>query len=112
MLDIGAWDGYYSFEAERRGASRVVALDHYAWGVDFGARGAYWNECMAQGVLPDHERDTTDFWRPEPAGRRGFDFARQALDSKVEPVLADFMTADLDGSGSSTSSCTWASSTT
>ena len=35
VLDIGAWDGYYSFLAERRGASRVVALDHYAWGVDF-----------------------------------------------------------------------------
>jgi hypothetical protein len=28
VLDIGAWDGYYSFLAERGGASRVVALDH------------------------------------------------------------------------------------
>ena len=27
VLDIGAWDGFYSFEAERRGASRVVAYD-------------------------------------------------------------------------------------
>jgi len=27
VLDIGAWDGFYSFEAERRGAQRVVALD-------------------------------------------------------------------------------------
>ena len=25
VLDIGAWDGFFSFEAERRGASRVVA---------------------------------------------------------------------------------------
>src|SRR4051812_18156645 len=24
VLDIGAWDGFYSFEAERRGADRVV----------------------------------------------------------------------------------------
>ena len=54
VLDIGAWDGKYSFLAEQAGASRVVALDHYAWGVDFGARGAYWNECFAQGTLPDH----------------------------------------------------------
>lgn len=27
MLDIGAWDGYYSFEAERRGA-KVTAIDN------------------------------------------------------------------------------------
>ena len=27
VLDIGAWDGFYSFEAERRGARRVVAYD-------------------------------------------------------------------------------------
>ena len=30
VLDIGAWDGFFSFEAERRGASRVVAVDYYA----------------------------------------------------------------------------------
>jgi SAM-dependent methyltransferase len=27
VLDIGAWDGYYSFEAERRGADKVVAVE-------------------------------------------------------------------------------------
>lgn len=31
VLDVGAWDGFYSFEAERRGAARVVATDEYAW---------------------------------------------------------------------------------
>ena len=31
VLDIGAWDGFFSFEAERRGARDVVALDSYAW---------------------------------------------------------------------------------
>lgn len=31
MLDIGAWHGYFSFECERRGASRVVAIDRFAW---------------------------------------------------------------------------------
>lgn len=31
VLDIGAWDGFFSFEAERRGASRVVATDHFCW---------------------------------------------------------------------------------
>jgi tRNA (mo5U34)-methyltransferase len=27
VLDIGCWDGFYSFECERRGAKRVVATD-------------------------------------------------------------------------------------
>lgn len=31
VLDIGAWNGFYSFEAERRGAARVVASDHHCW---------------------------------------------------------------------------------
>ena len=31
VLDIGAWDGFYSFEAERRGARRVLATDSYVW---------------------------------------------------------------------------------
>jgi tRNA (mo5U34)-methyltransferase len=99
VLDIGAWDGYYSFLAERKGANRVVALDNYAWGVDFGARTAYWNDCIARGTLPDHGRDLVDFWAPELPGRRGFEFARSVLDSKVEPVLADFATMDLNGIG-------------
>src|SRR5262249_61156859 len=34
VLDIGAWDGYFSFEFERRGA-HVLAIDTYAW--DHGA---------------------------------------------------------------------------
>lgn len=99
VLDIGAWDGYYSFLAERCGASRVVALDHYAWGVDMGTRQEYWAECEARGEFPDHARDAVDFWQPDLPGRRGFDLAREVLDSKVEPVVADFMTIDLDSLG-------------
>jgi tRNA (mo5U34)-methyltransferase len=30
VLDIGAWDGFFSFEAERRGAI-VMASDYYCW---------------------------------------------------------------------------------
>jgi tRNA (mo5U34)-methyltransferase len=99
VLDIGAWDGKFSFLAERLGAARVVALDHYAWGVDFQARGAYWNECIEKGILPDQSRDETDFWQPDLPGRRGFDFAKAALGSKVEPVVANFQTVDLDTLG-------------
>ena len=99
VLDIGAWDGKYSFLAEKAGADRVVALDHYAWGVDFAARGAYWAECIANGVFPDQSRDETDFWLPDLPGRRSFEFAAAALGSKVEPVVADFQSTDLDELG-------------
>ncbi len=95
VLDIGAWDGKYSFLAEQAGASRVVALDHYAWGVDFAARGAYWAECIQAGTLPDQSRDETDFWQPDLPGRRGFELAAAALGSKVQPLVADFQTVDL-----------------
>lgn len=32
VLDIGAWDGYFSFLAEQRGASRVLAIDTFDMG--------------------------------------------------------------------------------
>jgi tRNA (mo5U34)-methyltransferase len=31
VLDVGCWDGFYSFEAHRRGAARVLATDHFVW---------------------------------------------------------------------------------
>jgi len=31
VLDVGAHDGYFSFAAERAGASRVIALDTFVW---------------------------------------------------------------------------------
>jgi tRNA (mo5U34)-methyltransferase len=99
VLDIGAWDGMYSFRAEKAGASRVVALDHYAWGVSLPLRQAYWDRCAAAGVLPDHERDITEFWDPSLPGRKGFDLAKEVLDSSVEPVVGDLMTMDLDALG-------------
>lgn len=56
VLDIGAWDGFFSFEAERRGASRVLAMDSYAW------NGSTWGS------------------------KRGFELARQVLGSEVEDM--------------------------
>jgi tRNA (mo5U34)-methyltransferase len=37
VIDIGAFDGFFTFAAEQRGAARVVAADHWVWtwpGVD------------------------------------------------------------------------------
>ena len=95
VLDIGAWDGFWSFLAERRGAASVVALDHYAWSVDFAARLEYWEACEQKGEVPDYRLDFTEFWRPEDLpGRAGFDLAHQMLGSSVQPMVADFMTVD------------------
>lgn len=54
VLDIGAWDGFFSFEAERRGAVRVVATDFFCW------HGHGWGT------------------------KAGFELARRALQSRVE----------------------------
>jgi tRNA (mo5U34)-methyltransferase len=64
VLDIGAWDGFFSFDAERRGASRVVATDHYSW------HGPGWG--------------TND-------GKAGFKLAREILGSRVEDDDIDVM---------------------
>ena len=94
VLDIGAWDGLNAFRAEQMGASRVVALDHYAWGVDMAERNRYWDECNAQGVVPDYRLDEARFWHPELPGMRGFELAKEALGSAVEAKVGDFMKID------------------
>lgn len=99
VLDIGAWDGKYSFRAEQDGARRVVALDHYVWQVDWEARERYWRRCEAEGRTPDPDADSQFLSGRDLPGRRGFDYARAVLSSNVEPVVADFMTADLSSLG-------------
>ena len=100
VLDIGAWDGYYSFEAERRGAARVVALDHYAWSLDLAAMHRYWDRCRAEGRPPEPYEKVPEVWRPSDLpGKQGFDVARAALHSGVESLVADFMATDPDDIG-------------
>ena len=38
VLDIGAWNGYFSFEAKRRQAERVLATDHHCWNPEIAGR--------------------------------------------------------------------------
>lgn len=96
VLDIGAWDGKYSFRAEKEGASRTVALDHYVWRLDWAKRAEYWRRSGEQGHIPDPAFDDEEFLSPdELPGRRGFDYAKAALNSGVEPVVADFANDDL-----------------
>ena len=62
VLDVGAWDGFFSFEAERRDAQRVLATDSYVWN-------------------GSHD------W----ASKQGFDLAKAALGSKVEELEIDVL---------------------
>jgi tRNA (mo5U34)-methyltransferase len=59
VLDVGAWDGFFSFEAERRGAARVLAVDSLAWREPAFGPGGY-------------------------GTKAGFELARRALGSRVE----------------------------
>ena len=106
VLDVGAWDGFYSFEAERRGAERVVAVDHYAWSLDVGAAVAdsgladQTSQPLPETDVPEPLRSTPAVWRPDTLpGKRGFDVAHDALGSSVEGIVADFMEMDLDELG-------------
>lgn len=100
VLDVGTWDGYFAFEAERRGADRVVALDHYAWSVDHLAYRNYHTEAKRAGQVPQPPDEVPGIWDPVTLpGRAGFDYARNHLHSAIEPVLGDFMTMNLDALG-------------
>ena len=100
VLDVGAWDGFYSFTAERLGASRVVALDHHVWGVDRDARDAYKAECRQKGVPPRDPKHLPSLWNLEGLpGKRGFDVAHAALRSRVEPLVCDLLRLDAATAG-------------
>lgn len=92
VLDIGAYDGFFSLAAERLGAARVVALDHYIWSTDMPAYMTDWRAARADGreLPPPH---LTRHWQPETLpGRAPFDAARESTGSTVESIVADFMT--------------------
>jgi tRNA (mo5U34)-methyltransferase len=100
VLDVGAWDGYFSFQAEKQGAARVVALDHYAWSLDLAGEARYRQECRANGTAPAPSESVPELWRPSDLpGKAGFDTAHRALGSSVESVVGDLMTMDLDRLG-------------
>ena len=95
VLDVGGWDGFFAFEAERRGAAPVAVLDHYVWAIDIPGQQAYWRECRDQGVTPRPYHDT-ELWHPDTLpGKAGFDTARALLGSDVRDIVADFMECDL-----------------
>jgi tRNA (mo5U34)-methyltransferase len=70
VLDVGAWNGFFSFEAKRRGADRVLATDSYCWShPHFRGREAFDIARSALGVdVEAHEMDVADL-SPEAVGK-------------------------------------------
>jgi tRNA (mo5U34)-methyltransferase len=68
VLDVGAWDGYFSFAAERLGAARVVALDTYAWRKPGGKDGFQHARAALGSQVEDVEVEVLDI-SPETVGR-------------------------------------------
>jgi tRNA (mo5U34)-methyltransferase len=99
VLDIGTYDGFFAFEAERREAKRVVALDHFVWSLNIAACLAYWRECMEKGIDPDPNSELNQMHPNELPGMAAYNTAHRVLESKVETVVEDFMEADLDRLG-------------
>lgn len=100
VLDIGAWDGFFAFEAECHGAARVVALDHYVWSMDLSMWVARVEDAATRGEPVPLPEQVSGLWRPEELpGKRGFDVARAARSSAVIPMVADFMSIDVASLG-------------
>lgn len=74
VLDVGAFDGFYSFLAEQRGAARVLAVDSEQY--------VHW---------------VRDRWGVELTGGEGFQAIHDALESKVEYARMNaFQLADIE----------------
>ena len=100
VLDIGAWDGYYTFMAEGAGATRVVALDHYVWSVNLQKAADYTARQLHNGQPIRAFHTVPELWDPIGLpGKRGFDLVHRLLNSRAEVVVGDFMTMDLSTLG-------------
>lgn len=69
VLDIGTFNGWFAFEAERRGAARVVATDSFIWERDPRTKAAFdfAHEVLGSGV--ESIRIAVEDLSPKTVGR-------------------------------------------
>lgn len=89
VLDVGAWDGFFSFEAERRGAKRILAIDSHSWnGSGWGSKEGF---NLARRILnskvEDMEIDVLDI-TPNKIGKFDIVFFIRVLYHMIDPLLA------------------------
>jgi tRNA (mo5U34)-methyltransferase len=90
VLDIGAWDGFFSFACERLGARTVTALDQYVWSLDVRKT----REATQKNAADSDWLTNRVFDLEHLPGKAGFDLARRVLNSQVKEQVVDFMEAD------------------
>jgi len=73
-IDICTWDGYWSFELEKRNASKVIAVDSFVWNDDNAKAIGY-------------------------SGKRGFNLAHKTLESKVIDHTCEVLDLSVDKFG-------------
>src|SRR5260221_4096433 len=96
VLDINTWDGWFALQAERRGAKRVVALDWFVWSMDLAEHAKDYLHNKAVGTMPKPYHEMSYFRPTELPGKIGFDTARRLNGSRVEEVVGDFATMNID----------------
>jgi tRNA (mo5U34)-methyltransferase len=94
VLDVGAFDGYFSFAAERLGASRVVALDTYVWDRPGGKDGFEYARNAIGSNVEDVEVEVLDI-SPETVGRFDVVLFLGVLYHMRHPLLALERVADV-----------------
>jgi tRNA (mo5U34)-methyltransferase len=67
VLDVGAYDGYFSFASERLGASRVVAVDTHVWRRPGGKDGFEYARSALSSNVEDVEVEVLDI-SPDTVG--------------------------------------------
>lgn len=96
VLDIGAWDGFFSWTAERLGASRIVSLDHFVWSLNRAKAMELQSDWHKNGTDPMPLEDTAA-WEPDTLpGKRGYDLAHKALNSQAEFHIGDFLDVSIE----------------
>jgi tRNA (mo5U34)-methyltransferase len=100
VLDIGAWDGYFSFTSERMGADRVVAVDDWKWALRSNVFAELRRQLVASGRSDPRLRDRDELWDREGLpGKVGFDVCHRHLSSGVQTIVANYMDLDPDEVG-------------
>jgi len=72
VLDVGAWDGFFSFAAEELGAERVLALDHYVWSLNLSIHSEYYNKCKENNIVPKPYHLVPGNWNPRYLTRQNW----------------------------------------
>ncbi len=87
VLDVGAWDGYFSFEAEKCRAKRVLATDYFAWHVQPGKAGFDLAKKHFNSKVEEMDIDVLDL-SPQSVGRWDIVLCLGVLYHMQHPLLA------------------------